>query len=80
MDKKRYFLLTHPRIYYIYGAFKNVTYKIKGIGKSGDCVMCEYCKNKGCIKNRIAKRFKMARTFGVKCYEPIENNNTTTEQ
>ena len=80
MDRKRYFLLTHPKIYYIYGAFKNATYKIKGIGKSGDCKMCEYCKNKGCIKNRIAKRFKMAETFGCGCYVPESSKNKTADQ
>lgn len=32
------------------------------------------------MKNRIAQKFKMAGVFGVKCYEPIESENATTEQ
>lgn len=80
MDKKRKFLLEHPKIYDIYAVFKIFIYKIKRIGKSGDCRMFGYCKNKGCFKNRTAKRFKLAGALGCKCYESIEENNATTEK
>lgn len=80
MNKKTKFLLAHPKIYNIYALFKVFLYKAGGIGKSGNCVMCGFCKNKGCMKNRIAQTFRMAKVFEVKCYAPIENNNETTEQ
>lgn len=80
MKKKTKFLLEQPKIYNIYTLFSVFLHKAKRIGKSGNCRMCEYCKNKGCTKNRIAKKFKMAGVFGVKCYVPIESNKATTEQ
>lgn len=80
MTKKTKFLLAHPKIYNIHCVFSLLAHKIKRIGKSGNCRMCEYCKNKGCMKNRIAQKFRMAGVFGVKCYEPIESDNATTEQ
>lgn len=79
MTRKTKFLLSHHKIYEIYGLFKIFLYKAKRIGKSGNCVMCGYCKNKGCMKNRIAQKFKMAGVFGCKCYVPM-GNNATTEQ
>lgn len=80
MKKKTKFLLEHPKIYNIYALFSVFLYKAKRIGKSGNCVMCGYCKNKGCMKNRIAQKFKMAGVFGIKCYLPVESENATTEQ
>lgn len=80
VTKKRKFLLAYPKIYNIYCAFSLLVHKIKRIGKSGNCVMCGYCKNKGCMKNRIAQKFRMAGVFGVKCYMPTESDNATTEQ
>lgn len=80
MNKKTKFLLSHPKIYDAYGLFEIWIYKLKRIGKSGNCVLCGYCKNKGCIKNRIAQKFKMASVFGCKCYIPIESDMETTEQ
>lgn len=79
MTRKTKFLLAHPKIYEIYGLFKIFLYKAKRIGKSGNCRMCEYCKNKGCMKNKIAQKFKMAGAFGVKCYVPMDNNATTEQ-
>lgn len=80
MTRKTKFLLSHNKIYDIYALFKVFLYKAGKIGKSGNCRMCECCKNKGCMKNRIAQKFKMAGVFGVKCYVPIESGNATTEQ
>lgn len=80
MKKKTKFLLEHPKIYNIYALFSVFLYKAKRIWKSGNCVMCGYCKNKVCMKNRIAQKFKMAGVFGIKCYLPVESENATTEQ
>lgn len=78
LTRKTKFLLSHPKIYDIYALFKVFLYKAEGIGKSGNCRMCGYCKNKGCMKNRIAKKFKLARSLEAKCFE--YNNKATTEQ
>lgn len=80
MKKKTNFCFHIKKIYNAYGFFKAFIYRAKRIGKSGDCVMCGYCKNKGCMKNKIAQKFKMAGVFGCECYTPIENNRVTTEQ
>lgn len=79
MTRKNKFLLAHPKIYDIYALLKIFIHKLKRIGKSGNCRMCECCKNKGCMKNRIAQKFKMAGVFGVKCYVPMDNKATAEQ-
>lgn len=78
MTKKQKFLLEHTKIGMVHGYIVMYIHKIQGIGKSDNCYMCEICKNKGCIKHRIAKKFKLARSLEAKCFE--YNNNATTEQ
>lgn len=80
MNKKYKFLTTHPKLYYLYGTFRILISRFKGIGKSGDCVMCIHCKNKRCVKNKIAEKFRLAKSLSCKCYEPIKENSATAEE
>lgn len=79
MNKKYKFLHKHHKIYDIYCILDILIYKIKRIGKSGDCKMCGYCKNNGCLKNKIAEKFKLAGCLGCKCYKQIKNKETTEQ-
>ena len=70
--KRLKILENHKIISWFYYSFRVLSYKVSRIGKSSNCRMCQTCRKKGCFKNRIAKKFKMAGVFGVKCYEKSE--------
>lgn len=71
MTKKQKFFLDHPKIAPIYYRWHNLVRSIKWIGQSGDCIVCKHCKKQGCFKNRIAKKFKLARSLSAdRCFVP----------
>lgn len=48
------------------------TERLQEMGKSRNCALCQTCKKRGCIKNYMAKIFKLARAFSSDCYESME--------
>lgn len=73
MNKKTEFLLRHRKLYDLYAIFGTVKYKMHRIGKSEGCLICQNCIKQGCLKNKIAKRFKLAGTLEAKCFKLRKN-------